>query len=142
MVSKRSSTKRAVRDSAGISQAEFGRHIDVSQQRVQQMLAAGTIQAMINGKINPEVARVQYIRSLRRSPGSEEVRRVAAARARHIEIQNEKQLSKLIDNESVLMINGEIITVFCGELHGIPAASARGHPAKYQPRHRAMQRAL
>lgn len=109
----------------GMTQAEFGKHIDVSQPRVAQMIASGTISAMANGKIDPEVARVQYIRAIRRSPASEETRRVAAARARHIEIQNQKQLGKLVDIEGVQACVAEIINAFSAELAAVAAASTR-----------------
>lgn len=109
----------------GVSQAEFGRHVDLSQQRVAQMLAAGTISAMPNGAIDREAARILYIRALRRSPGSEEARRVAAARARHIEIQNAKQLGQLIEIEDVQACIAEIINELSIALAGVAAASTR-----------------
>ncbi len=117
--------RAAKRQSGGMSQAEFGRHIDVSQQRVQQMVASGTITAMANGRIDPDMARVAYIRSIRRSPASEEVRRVAAARARSIEIKNDRELGQLIPIEDVEMVHAEIISALCLEFSAVGAGATR-----------------
>lgn len=117
--------KSASRIAKGMSQAEFGKHIDVSQQRVQQMIASGTIEVMSSGRIDADIARLQYIRSIRRSPGSEEARRVAAARAREIEIRNLQKLNQLIEIEDVLAVNAEILGTLSREFAGIPAAATR-----------------
>jgi len=126
----RNTRATAAKQRKGMSQAEFGRHVDVSQQRVQQLLASGTITAMTNGKIDPDVARIQYVRAIRRSPGSEEARRVAAARAAHIELQTARERNELILFDDVQTCVAEIISTFSRELAGVAAASTRDLPQR------------
>ena len=110
---------------SGMSQSEFGKHTDLSQQRVAQLVASGTISTMANGRIDPEIARIEYIRAIRRSPASEEVRRVAAARAIAIEIQNAKQLRELIPFEDVAEFVSWSLNVLSSELTGVASAATR-----------------
>src|SRR4051794_5468027 len=57
MTKKKTTAKSAAGKGKGMSQAEFGRHVDLSQQRIAQMIASGVIPQLPNGRIDPSAGR-------------------------------------------------------------------------------------
>jgi hypothetical protein len=85
---------------AGKSQLWVAAYLDMSKQRVSQLVTDGTFPSLPNGKLDQNVCRVAYIRWLRdesrKSSTAEAAKRVQNARADRIEMLTRKDRGELI----------------------------------------------
>lgn len=135
MASKKSAKKqrpaKAVRKPAakGTSDAAVGKHLDLSRQRVPQLVAEGVFKKTKGGKLDLDECRIAYIRFLRaterRVNQSAETNKFRDARAREIDLRIAREEMKLIDIDDVDALVGEIVGGFRSDLSGVPAACTR-----------------
>lgn len=123
------SKKPAPKRAKGVSAAAVGRHLDLSRQRVGQLLAEGAFSRSEGDRFDLDACRLAYIRYLRdenrRGSKAAGVSRAQDARAREIERRMARDDNQLLDVADVLALNTEIVGAFVSELRGVPAASTR-----------------
>lgn len=104
------------------SQADIGKHIDVTPTRVRQLVAEGVLVA----GSTLDAARLDYIRHLRAAAGrrgdnSDEARRYAVARARKAEIEAAVAEGELIPTEEALAVTQAVVGMLVAGLSSLPA---------------------
>src|SRR6266536_5706503 len=113
----------------GVSASDVARHLDVSPQRVGNMVNEGILKRATNGRFDLHRCRIASIRWLRaapqRQPKAPAAARVQEARARQIELRLAQEERELIDIRSVEETIDAIVATFNAELIGVPAASTR-----------------
>ncbi|SRR6266536_1856826 len=109
--------------------SEVARHLDVSPQRVGNMVKEGILKRSSSGLFDLDRCRIDYIRWLRASPRRNS-QSASAARTAELKIQalemrlarDEGQLINIVEIETVVE---DILATYIAELGGVPAAATR-----------------
>ncbi|MET4841486.1 hypothetical protein [Bradyrhizobium japonicum] len=90
----------------------------------------GNLPRKEDGTFDLDECRIAYIRFLRqaasrRTAHGDSGAQLREARAREIELRVAREIKELIPLEDVTMVMQEIVSTFCAELNGLPAACTR-----------------
>jgi phage terminase Nu1 subunit (DNA packaging protein) len=114
----------------GASASEVARHLDLSAQRVGNMVNDGILKRRSDGSFDLDACRTAYIRWLRAAPQRRQSKAPAAARvqeakARALELRLAKEEGGLIEIGVISETIEDIVGTFDSELIGIAAACSR-----------------
>lgn len=113
----------------GVSQSAFAKHIDVSQQRVAQLVKEGVLKTLPNGKLDPDQNRVSYIRWLRdetrKSSASVSASKAQEARARQIDLTMAREERELVPLDGAIFAMDEFAAAAVLEFKNIPSRFTR-----------------
>jgi len=117
-------TKATVVTATGLA-----KHLDLSRQRVMQLVDEGVIARLADGRFDQDVCRIRYIRFVReegrRANTSEETRRLIDAKARSVEIANLKREGELAPVAEAIEFVNECLGGFKSDMDGFAASVTR-----------------
>jgi hypothetical protein len=113
----------------GVSAEAVGKHLDLSRQRVGQLVSEGVLVRLKNGGFDLDDSRIRYIRWLRddqrRAVQTMQRARLDELKAREIEIRIAEADHRLVELDEVFDLLVEIIGTTKAEFYGLPARWTR-----------------
>jgi phage terminase Nu1 subunit (DNA packaging protein) len=120
--------------SGGATTAALAKYLDLSPRRVQQLANEGVLPRLRDNTFDLDACRLRYIRYLRdegrRVSPSDARERTQVARADEIELRLARERGKLIELETVELVEAEILGKLYSQLVGLPAACTRDLPLR------------
>jgi phage terminase Nu1 subunit (DNA packaging protein) len=111
------------------STANLAKHLDLTIQRIGQMVEEGILSRSKDGKFDLDRCRVRYIRYLRdegrRVVPSDSRERAQAAKTELLELRTAKERGDLILFADIEEIFADVLGTWRSELSGVPAAVTR-----------------
>ena len=115
---------------SSVTATQLGKHLDLSRQRVQQLVDEHVIARLPNGGFDQDDSRVRYLRWLR-EPEQRSVR--TQADAEHVKAKTEMLQLKLAEKRGELVRQSDVDALI-DELVGVTLTAMSSMPARCAPR--------